>query len=76
MIGSQRMESEFPGAFGAQLIGKLIHPPHPNPHESQSARFLAIVSISCSACGENPIEAIFPDRSTLALRSGDRLSEL
>lgn len=37
--GIPNMDGTLPGASGAQLIGKLIHDPPPNPQESPSARF-------------------------------------
>lgn len=36
------------GASGAQFIGKLIHPPPPNPQLRPSTRFLVIVSRACA----------------------------
>lgn len=38
-----------PGASGAQFIGKLIHPPPPNPHERPFARFSEMARISRDA---------------------------
>jgi len=48
----------LPGASGAQLIGKLIQPPHPNPQLRPLARFSAIVDITFSALGSNPISRL------------------
>lgn len=46
---------ESPGASGAQLIGILIHPPPPNPHESQLAISSAVLSIFSMNPASNPI---------------------
>jgi len=58
--GYQNTTGALHGARGAQFIGKLIHPPHQNQHESQLARFSAIVESSFSVVGSNPILRLFP----------------
>lgn len=57
----------LPGASGAQLIGIARHHPHPNPQARPSARFLRVVSISCSAWGERPIDMTLPVGSEVVL---------
>ncbi len=54
-IGFPNNTGSDPGARGAQLRGKLIQDPHPNPHASQSIRFCVVVSISLLAWASNPI---------------------
>ena len=44
--GYPNTTGSFPGARGAQLIGKFIHPPHPYPHASASEISFAISAIS------------------------------
>ena len=47
--GFPNTTGSFPGASGAQFIGKLIHPPPPNPHERPFARFSEMARISRDA---------------------------
>jgi hypothetical protein len=47
--GIPRTERDPHGASGAQLIGKFIHDPHPNPHARPLAISCASVSSHASA---------------------------
>jgi hypothetical protein len=47
---------ELPGASGAQLIGKLIHDPPPNPHARPLKISDAILSIRLVVALSNPME--------------------
>ena len=51
--GNHMMVGALPGASGAQLIGKLIHDPHPNPQESPSKKSCIIHSIFSTALESN-----------------------
>jgi hypothetical protein len=53
--GLPKIERLLPGASGAQLIGKLIHDHHPNPHERPSRRFCVASIIESVAASSNQI---------------------
>lgn len=50
-----RMDIGLPGAIGAQLSGKFIHPPQPNPQASPSIRFCVALTIPSADELSNPI---------------------
>lgn len=72
----QSMTGSFPGASGAQFIGKLRHHHHQKPHERPSAIFCIIVSTSCSTHGLNPRERRRLSGSRFHDISESELSEL
>lgn len=53
--GVPKITGSFPGASGAQLIGKLIHEPSPNPHDNPSAISCALFSIFFTVSSLKPI---------------------
>lgn len=60
IIGNPRIDGELPGASGAQLSGKLIHHPPPNPQERPSMRSCVALMIASTACGSKPRVNSFP----------------
>ncbi len=64
-IGIPKTLGTLPGASGAQLSGKLIHDPPPNPHE----RPLAIISAASLILSTNPSSKAIFTSSPLLLTS-------